>query len=658
MAEQTLPSGFDVTEFDTSVRLQDDLYRFVNGTWLDATEIPADRARYGAFDQLQEDALAAVREILEGDGSDDRCGEEGAADLRKARSLYRSFMDEARAEALGVTPLQPLLAAVDGFSTVADVLHALGQSELDLGPTLIATWIDADPGNPEVNRMSMHQAGLGLPDEAYYHQPQHEDVRAKYRAHVARMLDLVGLDDVEARAERIVALETAIAAHHRDAVSARDAVAAYNLMPWTEAASQFAGEADLNEWIAAFAPAGVGDVVVRQPEFLAGVGGLLSADRLDAWRDWYRWHLVRASAGYLSPSLSEANFDFYGRTLTGQPQQRERWKRGVGLVESLLGEAVGREYVARHFPPAAKQACDALVQRLIEAYAQSIRTLDWLGEATKERALEKLSKFTPKIGHPDRWRDYSALEVVDGDLFASVRAGYKFEARRQLAKLDQPVDRGEWHMYPQTVNAYYNPVFNEIVFPAAILQPPFFDAARDAAANYGGIGAVIGHELSHGFDDQGSRYDGDGKLTDWWTDEDRAAFDERAQQLIAQYSELEPAQTPGQRVNGGLTVGENIADISGLSMAWKAYLLSLDGQEPPVIDGLSGAERFVLAWGMVWRQKARDQEVARLLAIDPHSPSEFRCNQVVKNVGALYNAINLKWGDALWMDSSSRVSLW
>jgi len=298
------------------------------------------------------------------------------------------------------------------------------------------------------------------------------------------------------------------------------------------------------------------------------------------------------------------------------------------------------------------------VQRLIEAYAQSIRTLDWLGEATKERALEKLSKFTPKIGHPDRWRDYSALEVVDGDLFASVRAGYKFEARRQLAKLDQPVDRGEWHMYPQTVNAYYNPVFNEIVFPAAILQPPFFDAARDAAANYGGIGAVIGHELSHGFDDQGSRYDGDGKLTDWWTDEDRAAFDERAQQLIAQYSELEPAQTPGQRVNGGLTVGENIADISGLSMAWKAYLLSLDGQEPPVIDGLSGAERFVLAWGMVWRQKARDQEVARLLAIDPHSPSEFRCNQVVKNVGALYNAINLKWGDALWMDSSSRVSLW
>ncbi|WP_433862656.1 M13 family metallopeptidase [Streptomyces sp. L7] len=397
---------------------------------------------------------------------------------------------------------------------------------------------------------------------------------------------------------------------------------------------------------------------MRQPSFTSGVAGLLVEEKLQSWKDWLAWQIIHDSAPYLTGDFVDANFDFYGRTLTGTPEMRARWKRGVSLVEGVMGEAVGKIYVERHFPPSAKQAMDALVANLIEAYRQSIQTLEWMGEDTRERALDKLGKFTPKIGYPVKWRDYSALVIDPTDLVGNVRAAALFEFNRELNKIGKPIDRDEWFMTPQTINAYYNPGFNEIVFPAAILQYPFFDEGRDAAANYGAIGAVIGHEIGHGFDDQGSKFDGDGKLDDWWTAADRAAFEKRTGSLIAQYDALAPAQVPDHHVNGALTIGENIGDLGGLGIAWKAYLLSLGGEEPPVVDGLSGAERFFLSWAQAWQQKGRDEEVIRLLAIDPHSPNEFRCNQIVRNIDAFYDTFGVTDGDALWLEPEERVTIW
>jgi putative endopeptidase len=400
------------------------------------------------------------------------------------------------------------------------------------------------------------------------------------------------------------------------------------------------------------------EVVVRQPSFMAGLEKVLRAGNLDAWRDWLAWQVIRSNAPYLSSDFVETNFDFYGKTLTGTPELRARWKRGVSLVEGALGEAVGHIYVERHFPAAAKTAMDVLVSNLIEAYRQSITDLDWMGAETRKRALEKLDKFTPKIGYPVKWRDYDSLHIDATDLIGNVRATNEFEFQRELGKIGKPLDRDEWFMTPQTINAYYNPGFNEIVFPAAILQFPFFDETRDAAANYGAIGAVIGHEIGHGFDDQGSKYDGDGKLTDWWTPADRAAFEERTKSLIAQYDALAPRQVPDHHVNGALTIGENIGDLGGLSIAWKAYLLSLGGAEPPVIDGMSGAERFFLSWAQAWQLKARDEEVVRLISIDPHSPNEFRCNQIVRNIEDFYETFGVTETDALWLDPKDRVTIW
>ncbi|MDF2576475.1 MAG: peptidase, partial [Agromyces sp.] len=391
--------------------------------------------------------------------------------------------------------------------------------------------------------------------------------------------------------------------------------------------------------------------MLREPSFVEGLGALLTEERLPAWKDWLAWQVIRSSAAYLSNDFVEANFDFYGRTLSGTPQLRERWKRGVSLVEGAMGEAVGRIYVERHFPPAAKAAMDDLVANLVEAYRQSISALEWMGDTTRAKALEKLEKFTPKIGYPVKWRDYSSLEIDASDLIGNVRATAEFEFNRELGKIGKPIDRDEWFMTPQTINAYYNPGFNEIVFPAAILQYPFFDASRDAAANYGAIGAVIGHEIGHGFDDQGSKYDGDGRLIDWWSESDRAAFEERTKALIDQYDALTPAQLDGDghHVNGALTIGENIGDLGGLAIAWKAYRLSLGKAKPPVIDGLSAAQRFFLSWAQAWQMKGRDEEVIRLLAIDPHSPNEFRCNQIVRNIEEFYDAFDVTERDALWL---------
>ncbi len=656
---QALASGIDRDELDPAIRPQDDLYRHVNGKWVARTPIPADKARYGSFMILAEDAEKAVKEIIE----QAQQAEPGTPE-RKVGDLYASFMDEARIEALGAAPLAPLLAEVDAIDSVDALLTTVGRLERRGVAGFVQLFVDNDPGDPERYLVFVEQGGIGLPDESYYREDAHADTRTAYRGHIERMLALAGLDDAAARADRVVSLETAIAAHHWDKVRNRDAQATYNLATWDAWAGRAAGVAgggiDLALWRDGYGiPAtALAEVVLRQPDVTDGLAAELTGRALDDWRDWLRFAIIRSMAPYLSAAFVDENFAFYGRTLTGAPELRARWKRGVALVERAMGEAVGQAYVERHFRPEAKTAMDDLVANLIEAYRQSIETLEWMTPATRERALDKLSKFTPKIGYPVRWRDYSTLPIAADDLLANVQAAGEFEFQRELRKIGAPIDRDEWFMTPQTVNAYYNPGFNEIVFPAAILQYPFFDAARDAAANYGAIGAVIGHEIGHGFDDQGSRFDGDGRLHDWWTAEDRAAFEERTGSLIAQYDALEPAEAPGHHVNGALTIGENIGDLGGLGIAWKAYLLSLDGAEPPVIDGLTAAQRFFLSWAQAWQIAIRPEEALRLLSIDPHSPNEFRCNQIVRNIDAFYEAFDVTADDALWLAPDERVTIW
>ncbi|MDJ0323311.1 M13-type metalloendopeptidase [Cryobacterium sp. PH31-AA6] len=654
MTAQGTASGIDRDELDPGVRPQDDLFRHVNGKWIGRAEIPADKARWGSFYLLAEESEKAVREII----LEAQTAEPGSEE-RKFGDLYASFLDEQKVEALGATPLADDLATVDGISSIPVLLGTLGRLERAGVAGAFQLYVDNDPGNPERYLVFVEQSGLGLPDESYYRDDTSGAIREAYQAFIERMFGLAGITDAAARAARVFELETELATHHWDKVRSRDSEKTYNLKTWGQVTALAAG-ADLQLWLEGLdAPAtAFDDVVVRQPSFITGLAEMLTEERLPAWQDWLRWQIIRSSAAYLSGDFVDASFDFYGRTLTGTPQLRDRWKRGVSLVEGALGEAVGRIYVERHFKPSAKASMDVLVANLVEAYRRSIADLDWMTEETRARALDKLEKFTPKIGYPVKWRDYSTLAIDPGDLIANVRATNEFEFQRELGKIGNPLDRDEWFMTPQTINAYYNPGFNEIVFPAAILQVPFFDADRDAAANYGAIGAVIGHEIGHGFDDQGSKYDGDGLLTDWWTEEDRAAFEERTSSLIEQFNALAPRQVPDHFVNGALTIGENIGDLGGLSIAWKGYLISLAGAEPPVIDGLTGAQRFFLSWAQAWQLKMRDAEAIRLLAIDPHSPNEFRCNQIVSNIDDFYAAFDVVEGDALWLAPDKRVTIW
>ncbi|KQO63816.1 M13 family metallopeptidase [Curtobacterium sp. Leaf261] len=650
----TLTSGIHTDELDATVRPQDDLYRHVNGSWIRSTEIPDDKARYGSFTILAEAAEEAVRDIILRSQEADQ-----GTEARKIGDVYASFMDETTLENVGSGPIDPLLGEIDSITDLGQVLTMAGRFERLGVSGFIQLFVDNDPGDPESYVVFLEQSGLGLPDESYYREERFADIRDKYREFVAAMFPLAGFTENAVRTEHVITLETALAAAHWDNVTTRDSQKTYNRMPWADAAALAPG-VDLATWVAAIdAPAGAFDtVVVREPDFLTGLAEQLTSQPLDAWKDWLRWQVIRSSAAYLTSAFSATNFSFYGTALTGAPKQRDRWKRGVSLAQGALGEAIGRIYVQDHFDESSKAAMDDLVANLVEAYRQSISGLDWMTDETRERALDKLSKFTPKIGYPDVWRDYSKLQLRPDDLLGNVRAVASFEVDRELGKIGSPIDRDEWFMTPQTINAYYNPGFNEIVFPAAILQSPFFDATRDAAANYGAIGAVIGHEIGHGFDDQGSQYDGDGRLQDWWTEADRAAFEERTKALIAQYDALVPTETPDDHVNGALTIGENIGDLGGLAIAWKAYLISLDGQEPPVIDGLSGAERFFLSWAQAWQMAIRPEEASRLLSIDPHSPNEFRCNQIVRNIDEFYATFDVTEKDALWLDPAQRVTIW
>ena len=664
MVDGSLVSGIAIEDLSDKTRPQDDLFLYVNERWIERTVIPSDKADYGTFMILYEEAEQAIRDIVE----EAHSAPEGS-ERRKFGDLYSSFLFEERIESLGAEPLRQRLDDVARVGSIGDLLRRVGAMERQGISGFYNVFVDSDPGNPERYLAFFEQSGISLPDESYYREEHFAPVRDAFVAHLARMFDLAGLSESQRRADRVFSLETEIAAGHWDNVTSRDSEKTYNLVAWRAASDLFreglpasvTGESlSLDDWSNALdVPAGSFDeVVLRQPSFTSDLARLFVEQNLDAWKDWLSWQVIRSDAPYLSKAFVEELFDFYGRTLTGAPELRERWKRGVSFVEGAMGESVGKIYVEHHFPPDAKARMDTLVASLLEAYRQCITTLEWMGTETRQRALEKLDAFTPKIGYPVKWRDYSSLEVDPTDLIANVRAASAFEFDRQLAKIGKSIDRDEWFMTPQTINAYYNPGFNEIVFPAAILQPPFFDVSRDDAANYGAIGAVIGHEIGHGFDDQGSKFDGTGRLTDWWEPSDRAAFEERTRSLIDQFDAVAPRQTPELHVNGALTIGENIGDLGGLGIAWKAYLLSLGGDAPPVIDGLSGAERFFLSWSHAWRDQMRTEEVERRLAIDPHSPAEFRCNQIVRNIDEFYDAFEVTSSDALWLDPSLRVTIW
>lgn len=650
-------SGIDHSASDPKVRPQDDLFGHANGGWIARTEIPADRGRYGSFDILRENAEQQVRDIITAVAE----GEPAAGTVaRKVGDLYSSFMDEARIEERGAEPLAPFLGAIDAVQSPSDVLDVLGRFLRAGVDGLVHPIVNTDDRDSSRYVVYLEQAGIGLPDEAYYRDPQHEAIREAYAPHVARMLTLAGVyagDAASAAADRIVALETRIAASHWDTVANRDAVKTYTLVDRAGLAELTPG-VDWDAYLAgAEVPAEAFDqVIARQPDHLRSISAALSEVDLADWQDWLRWRVVHALAPYLADAVVAENFDFFGRTLSGVPQIRERWKRGVGLVEDALGEAVGQLYVDKHFPPHAKDRMVELVANLVEAFRRDFDTLEWMGVDTRREATAKLEAFTPKIGYPDLWRDYSALEVDADDLVGNVGRASAFEVDRNFAKLGGPVDRDEWFMTPQTVNAYYNPGLNEIVFPAAILQPPFFDVDAEDAVNYGGIGAVIGHELGHGFDDQGSQYDGNGNLRNWWTEADRENFDGRAQRLIAQFNDLEPRDAPGHKVNGALTVGENIGDLGGLTIGHAAYRISTEGGEAPVIDELTGDQRFFIGWARVWCGLAREAEAVRLIAIDPHAPMDLRAN-AVRNLTEFHEAFGVTEGDGMWLPEAERVRI-
>ncbi|WP_288465246.1 M13 family metallopeptidase [uncultured Bifidobacterium sp.] len=689
-----LTSGLDTAAFSSVIKPSDDLFRFVNGPWIDTYRLPDDKARYGSFDKLAEDAESQIRDILE----DEDCP------AAKSQALYRSFMDTDAIEAAGATPIRPALDAIDHAADKAALTRTIGALKpIDMGPDVFDIAVFGDPKNPDTNVVHLEQSGIGLPDEAYYREDHYAPIREAYVDMVAKQLRLAGYGDEEttrAQADRFLDVETRIAANHWDNVATRDSQKTYNptdFVTLSDELAHFNIAAWADAWQGAYdatpaaktqpvdLTAALQHTIVHEPSFLKGFDAFWNNADLDDLKLWARVHVIIGTASLLSHDYDVANFDFYGKVLSGTTQQRDRWRRGVSLVNGVCGEDVGREYVKRHFPESSKQRMGQLVDNLIDAYRVSITNSDWLGEETKAKALEKLSKFTPMIGYTERWRDYTAFDVhADAGLVANMQAAALYEWGFQLSKAGKPVDKGEWLMNPQTVNAYYEPSMNVIVFPAAILQPPFFNPVAEDAANYGGIGAVIGHEIGHGFDDQGAQYDGDGVLNDWWTTDDKANFEKRTKALIEQYNAFVPTQldekyadepNKAPHVNGALTIGENIGDLGGVNIALKAYAFALDeaaGRDKdgsakaieeslsaaPVMDGWTGLQRFFLSYASIWRSKNRDELAEKYLQIDPHSPAECRTNGIVRNVDLFYRAFDVTPDSAMWLDPDKRVRIW
>jgi putative endopeptidase len=647
--------GIDTTNFDRSIRPQDDFFGFVNGSWLRRTEIPADRSSYGGFAELRDRSEQALREIVEEAMAAENA--EPGSDVQKIGDMYRSFIDEATIEAAGVQPIRSALEFIENLDSHAELVQGLAHLRRLGVPAPFAFGVGQDAKRSDRYAVYLSQSGLGLPDRDYYLRDgeRFESLRVAYAEYIRTLLELAGQRDPAGAAERVLALETALAEHHWTRTANRDRDATYNKMSISELRETAPGF----DWSGYFAAAGIADVdtvIVRQPDYLPRAADLLAATPMGTIREYLAFHTLDRAAPLLSRPFVDAHFEFRGSTLQGLREQRPRWKRGVGMTERAMGELVGRLYVERHFTLEAKERMGELVDNLREAFRLGIENLDWMSAETKLQAQEKLANFSVKIGYPDEWEDYSDLEIRPDDLVGNMRRASQREYRRMIERLGQPVDRGRWGMTPQTVNAYYSSTNNEIVFPAAILQPPFFNLEADDAVNYGAIGGVIGHEISHGFDDQGRKSDGEGNLRDWWTAEDAERFEERAEMLVEQYSRYNPVDD--LHVNGRLTLGENIGDLSGLAIAYQAYRLSLGGEEPPVIDGFTGDQRFFMGWAQVWRSKYRDEALRQQVLTDPHSPAVYRVNGVVVNLPAFYEAFDVEAGDGMYIPEEQRVKIW
>ncbi len=649
-----LKSGIEKKNFDSTVRPQDDLYRAVNGTWLKNTPIPADKSNYGAFTKLYDESQKALRQIIE-----EAAHKEGkrTAEEQKVGDFYLSFMDSAAIEKAGLQPLQPDLDKVQAIKNKTDLVKFIaGLGDIGISRPL-GIWVGQDAKQSDRYAVHMSQSGLGLPDRDYYLKPgkKFDSIRTAYIAYLQKMLDLAGQKDSKSKARRIFELEKKIAKAQWSRVQNRDSNKTYNKFTIEELA-KLTPAFDMNLFLKTARFEKAKDVIVRQPSYLKDFNKLFKQTSLQDWKAYFTLKTLSAFGSYLPHDFVDTQFDFYAKTLRGIQQNRPRWKRGVSTVEGALGEVIGKIYVQKYFKPEAKKRMKELVNNLLVAYKQRLQQLPWMSEETKKQALTKLAKLNTKIGYPDKWRDYSGLEVHKDALLQNIIASNRFDMEYNRSKLGKPVDRDEWGMFPQTVNAYYNPVMNEVVFPAAILQPPFFNMEADDAVNYGGIGAVIGHEITHGFDDQGSKYDANGNLNDWWTKEDREKFDKLANRLIERYSSYVPIDS--MHLNGKLTIGENIADLGGVTIAYKAYINSLNGKEAPVIDGLTGPQRFFMGWAQVWRRNFRPDALRQRIMTDPHSPSEFRANGVMSNFTPFYKAFNVKQGDKMYLPEDQRIVIW
>lgn len=651
--EPATRAGINFAHMDRSVRPQDDLYRFVNGAWLRDTTIPPDRAEYGLFAKLTEDIEQRLRAIVEQAAADPTA----TGDSRLIGDFYASFLDEARIERAGLVPLRPELARIDGLRTPADVLAYFAHAERLGIKNPIDLEIFADAARPDVNAAWFEQFGLAMPNRDYYlkDDASFAEMRSKYVQYAAELLKWAGQAEPHQAAARVMALETRLATAASSAADQRDIDKIYNPYSLADAIELTPG-LDWRRYFHALSLPEESPLVLRQPEYFKALGDALLDVPVSTWQEYLRVRLLDSSAPYLNSALVNSHFAFHGTAISGTPSIKPRWKRALDEVETSLGDALGKVYVARYFPPEHKQRIDALVANLLDAFEASIDELEWMSPATRTEARAKLEAFTVKIGYPEVWKDYPGLVLHRDDLLGNVRRARAVAFERDRAKLGQPVDRREWVMTPQTVNAYYNPLANEIVFPAGILQPPLFDPAADDAVNYGAIGAVIGHEISHGFDDVGRKFDGRGAKRDWWSAEDDQRFRELTARLVTQYSAFSPL--PGLHVNGQLTLGENIADLSGLAVAHKAYLRSLDGKPAPDLDGFTADQRFFIGWAQAWARKFRDDELRRRLTVSPHSPTEYRVNGPVRNMPAFAEAFDLKPGDALYLPEEQTIRIW
>ncbi len=652
--KKELHSGIIEVNMDTLVKPGDDFMEYVNGGWLSRTKIPDDKSSFGSFINLRDMADENVKGIIDSCAAGDF---KDGTDSQKVGDLYKSYMDIDRRNSLGVKPLDEELQKIDAIKGYDGLAEYFGYAVKYGYRVPLNVGIQPDYKNPTMYTAMIVQGGLGLPDREYYLKDTDDfkEIRQKYLEHIEKMFDLAGIKNSKAEARTILSLETRLAQKQLAKEKMRDRVSMYHMVP-TDSLSAIMPNFD---WKSYLMSVGIGDqkkLVVYGWEYEKGLNSIIKSTEIGTWKTYLKWGVLNSSASLLTEALEKQNFDFYSKVLRGVPKQLPLWQRGVALVNRNEGEIVGKMYVKKYFPPAAKQRMETLVGNLVKAYEESIKDLDWMSEGTRTKALEKLHKFTPKIGYPDEWRNYDALTIDKNDLFGNVRRADLFDYNRNLKKLGKPIDRKEWHMTPQTVNAYYNPSMNEIVFPAAILQPPFFDMDAEDAVNYGGIGAVIGHEIGHGFDDKGSTFDGDGKLQNWWTDTDRTEFKKRTNALVAQYNSFEVL--PDLFLNGEYTQGENIGDLSGLTIGNKAYKMSLNGKKGPTMDGYTAEQRLFIGYAQLWCMKSRDEALREQVNTNPHSPAKFRVNGVVRNVPDFYTAFNVQPGDSLYLAPKDRVKIW